>query len=235
MMRSVKSVFGAAALLAALGLTTGLLARAEEKKKEEEAPAKLSAGDQAVADITTAYNLLEYGRRANQPMAVLAAAQMLLRITGPDANPDKVEGAGDAIPLTDKDVVSKLIAEAQKMEGGNTEAVKKLVAELKDELTVISRGTAGGGTTWKNIVSKNSTVKISRKFIGGKVGRIAKTELINAGVPVTIQVFIGTTQIPHVPGNANHFLFNAPKVDTVYTIVLTNKHTVGVEVCVTTN
>ena len=242
-MRRYLSISCAAALLAAFGMAAVTMSRAEEKKpgeakKVEDAP-KVSAAAQEVEDIATANNLIDYGRRTNNPTALIAGVQMLVKMNDPKEEL-KAEGAGKGEVSDKKKALQMIMAEARKMEGIKNPAVQTL-ADQTDDLVAMSRGTAGQHTSWSGIVlptnqsTGNPATVIRRNFLGKQLARITVHKTFNAGVPLDVRIYDGNnTLISHRTGNSVTYE-SIPAKDQTYQIVIRNYHSVGVQVQVTTN
>jgi hypothetical protein len=161
-------------VLVGLGLTS-----AQDKAKQKgtnvnpAGEAKSTPAANAVAQIALANSLIEYGRKAKSPEALLTAAQILKRVPAPPAKEEKPETSkneGPAPPAGKKadkpqsDKPEDLLAEAKKMRPDD-----KHLAALADEIASEKvRGTPTGGTTWRGRVDVNHTNWHKRTFVGGE-------------------------------------------------------------------
>jgi len=244
----MRSLCGVAALVAVFGLgavlAPGGRSWAEEKKEAKEKDAAKAA--QAVKDIGTANDLIDYGRRNNDPKALLLGIDILFNTEEPSGEEIKVEGAGKETPPekkaeVKKEALQKLFKEAKAMPTAANDTVKKLIAETDDMVSGKSRGTPNGGTSWQGIIlptdkkADKPVADLTRKFIGGQVASVCVAKLFNVGVPLDVRVIDPEgNEIQHKVGHSMQFDWK-PRKDGVVHIQIRNYHTDGVLVKVVTN
>ncbi len=135
--------------------------------------AKVSKNAQAVADLSLAGKLAEYGRRVNNPTALVVAARIMKNTPAQDKKLDKAtEGKETASKQAKKtgtlETSDKLLADAKKMaEKSSNEIVLAMID--KESKVVATRGKAGGPIRHVDrIMAGKTDIYRGIRFIGGE-------------------------------------------------------------------
>jgi hypothetical protein len=156
------------------GFAFGAVAE-QGKINQAEEKGKVSPEAQAVADLTIAGQLAEYGRRTNNPMAMIAAAQIMKNTPVQDKKQEKTaEGTGEETGKKSGvlETADKLLADAQALakQQGN-DAVASL-AEKESKITA-QRDAVGGPVRHVDRVRAGYTDSYTVTFKGGEEAIVA--------------------------------------------------------------
>lgn len=170
-----KIITGIIAILTILSLT-GICFAEEGTNLSTDKPGKISEEAQAAADLSMAGKLAEYGRRVQNPLALVVAAQIMKNTPTQDKKLDKKsEGKGTA----DKgkksgalETPEKLLADAKAM--AQTQS-NDLIAELidKESKMTAQRGKVGGPIRHVDRIMAHAADTYTVRFRGGEYAEIA--------------------------------------------------------------
>lgn len=141
----------------------------------QDKPGKISEEAQAVADLSMAGKLAEYGRRVQNPLALVVAAQIMKNTPSQDKKMDKeTEGKGTA----DKgkksgslETPEKLLADAKTM-AKNNDLINELID--KESKMTAQRGKVGGPIRHVDrIMAYDTDIYRGVTFRGGERAEIA--------------------------------------------------------------
>lgn len=133
-----------------------------------------TAGTRAVDAVALAADLASYGYRANSPLSLLTAAELLMQ-TSPSAlsgkqgvsNPSVAAKSGAAIRFDP----GAMIASAMSMSGGDAH-VSAMASQLQNRLASGPKGAVGGPRSTTDRVLANATDTWEINFRGGERGSI---------------------------------------------------------------
>ena len=130
---------------------------------------------QATRDVSLAYQLASYGRRARVPEALVTAARILLDTP---MRPMQVEKQGGDSSSTGQVAAptlgpATLLAEAESMT--DEPAVRNLIQQLRKRLTVKTRGGSRGAMVHMDRISPGNRDVFNKSFSGGETAIVRVT------------------------------------------------------------
>jgi hypothetical protein len=199
-------------LLACLATT----ARSQEKAQPEPgaALAKADPKADAVAEIGTAFRLIEYGRKTKSPEALIAAAGILRRV--PAAVPIKADEEADAPKQEKADELpslrqqaEELLAEAKTM-ANNDPHVVAVADSVGNRKT--TRGLATGPQMAQRALPPNSSTSWTLKLVPGAPVVVAVQGAGNTPLRVVVRYYGGGNdfQVANSEGVVGQASFVAP-------------------------
>lgn len=145
------------------------------KTNQSEEKGKVTPEAQAAADLALAAQLAEYGRRTNNPMVMISAAQIMKNTPSQDKKQEKTtEGA--AVPKTEKksgalETPEKLLADAQALaKKQNNEAVAAMAE--KESKILGQKGREGGPSQHVDRIYPGVTDVYDLTFRGDEMARV---------------------------------------------------------------
>lgn len=176
-MRKFIVIAMGAVLLGAVAFIGPVVTAGESTERPNENPKEMKSTDESVAveDMALAHMLAAYGRRAQDPLALIAAARILKQTPTQDMKTEgvvrKQEGVEEK-PKTESGTkpveVDALLAEAGALAGENATlaALGKWVADEQ------GRGRQGGPACGTRRLDARSYIEFGETFVAGEAARI---------------------------------------------------------------
>jgi len=162
--------------MAVFGLVMGAVAEeSKEKVNQSEEKGKVTPEAQAVADMTLAGQLADYGRRAKNPSAMIAAAQIMKNTAVQDKKQEKTtEGTGEegAQKSGAMDTPEKLLADAQSLAKEQGNDALAAIAEKESKIAG-QKGATSGPTRHVDRIRAGHTDNYTITFRGNEEATVA--------------------------------------------------------------